>query len=171
MVMMGVDPSTVSTGWSIMRRGKKDTELLSYGCLNFVRSKTFVQRVGGFYEFFVNKIQAFGVTHIAIETPFLGKNPQTFGKLSYLRGILYLLAYKFGLEVSEYQPTVVKKSLTGRGNATKEQVAFVVHKLFPYLRVEITNRSEISRSERVIKNRMEDITDSMAIALCGLWDA
>lgn len=90
---------------------------------------------------------------MSLETPFLGKNAQNFLKLGYLRGILYLLANQHKLEIHEFAPRQVKSALTGFGGASKEQVARVILRLFP--KIEAPKR--------------DDVTDALAITLCGIW--
>jgi crossover junction endodeoxyribonuclease RuvC len=92
---------------------------------------------------------------LAIETPFLGKNTQTFLKLGYLRGVLYLLADTHKLVLHEYSPTQVKVSVTGYGGASKEQVSRLVSRLLPAMKAP----------------EKYDVTDALAIALCGVWEA
>lgn len=152
MTLLGIDPGFKVTGFGIMRKGQT-TALIDHGCLMLPSTKSLVERIGIFHRFFTEKITAHTVTHIALETPFLGKNSQTFLKLGYLRGCVYLLADTYQLTLHEYTPSQVKLALTGHGSAPKEQVARVIHTLFPTLQ----------------KTATLDATDAIAIALCGLW--
>ena len=83
----------------------------------------------------------------------MGKNVQSFLKLGYLRGILYLLANQHNLGLHEFSPREIKLAITGSGGAGKEQVARVLFMMFPHLQ----------------KPKKEDVTDAIAISLCGLW--
>lgn len=153
MIILGVDPGFTVTGFSVIcNMNNKDT-ILDCGYTSFSVSKPLEQRVELFYNFFLEKIRMYKVTHLAIETPFLGKNAQTFLKLGYLRGTLYLLASQHDLTMHEFSPKEVKRAVTGFGGAQKEQVAQVLHMLFPKL-------------DKQIKH---DVTDAIAISLCGLW--
>jgi crossover junction endodeoxyribonuclease RuvC len=87
----------------------------------------------------------------------LGKNAQTFLKLGFLRGILYLLADQHGLQLSEFAPREIKMATTGFGGASKDQVASMMLRLFPRL-------SEYGIIERA------DVTDALAICLCAVWN-
>jgi len=153
MVILGVDPGFKYAGFGVIKKEGGTTYLLDSGYLAMSASKPLYERVGIFHDFFAQKIVQYGVTELALETPFLGKNAQNFLKLGYLRGILYLLAHKHNLIMSEFAPTQVKQSLTGFGAASKEQVARVVLQLFP----------------RLPHPDKEDVTDALAITLCGLW--
>lgn len=127
--------------------------MLDHGFLKLPTSQTLAHRVGMFYDIFSAKITAYHVTAVALETSFLGKNAQTFLKLGYLRGIVYLLAHQHNLMIYEFAPREVKQTVTGYGAATKEQVAKVLSMLFPMLPSPLK----------------EDVTDAIAISLCGLW--
>jgi len=115
------------------------------------------ERVGIFYDCFVEKINKYSVNHVALETPFLGKNAQTFLRLGYLRGILYLLASQHKLQIHEFSPRNVKISVTGYGGATKDQVALMILSMFPKL-------NTLGKVEK------QDVTDAIAVSICGLWE-
>ena len=153
MVILGIDPGFRFAGFGILKKEGRQALLLDYGYLGMSPTENLITRVGMFHEFFEEKITSCGVTVIALETPFLGKNTQSFLKLGYLRGIVYLLAHKHSIELREFAPTEVKQSVTGYGSATKDQVARVILQLFPGMEVP----------------KKEDVTDALAVTLCGLW--
>lgn len=155
-VILGIDPGFSFTGFGIVRVHQSKTELLDCGYLRLSPQKHLSERVGIFHAFFSEKIERYQPTGIALETSFLGKNAQTFLKLGYLRGILYLLADTHKLAIQEFAPREVKNMLTGFGGASKEQVARMIFMLFPQLQL-------LKEAER------NDVTDAVAIALCGLW--
>jgi crossover junction endodeoxyribonuclease RuvC len=153
MVVLGIDPGFRFSGFGVLKKSERSAYLLDHGYLSLPASKSLVVRVGIFHDFFLEKITAWQVTDIALETPFLGKNAQNFLKLGYLRGILYLLADKHTILLHEFSPREVKQRITGFGGASKEQVARVILQLFP----------KISTPEK------EDVTDALAVTLCGFW--
>ncbi len=153
MVILGVDPGFRYAGFGIIKKEGRQALLLDYGYLAMSSSDNLVKRIGIFHQFFEEKIIAWGVTMIALETPFLGKNAQSFLKLGYLRGILYLLAHQHTTDLQEFAPTKVKQSVTGFGGATKDQIARVIMQLFPGMEMP----------------KKEDVTDALAVTLCGLW--
>lgn len=153
MRILGIDPGFSFTGYSVLKKEGPSTQLLDFGYLKLPQSKSLQERVCLFHDALDQKIKLFGITHLAIETPFLGKNAQNFLKLGYLRGILYFLAHKNNLILLEFAPTQIKQALTGYGGASKEQVAHILFKLFPTL----------------AKPDKYDATDALAISLCGLW--
>ena len=153
MVLLGIDPGFKHAGFGILALQDKRVMVIDCGCLNLPQAKSLQERIGIFHTFFTEKIITYNITHIALETPFLGKNTQSFLKLGYLRGIIYLLSNVHALELYEFAPRQVKQAVTGFGGASKEQVALVIGRLFPKLPVQ----SKL------------DITDALAITLCGVW--
>ena len=153
MVVLGIDPGFSVTGWAIMSKQGTRQTLLAYGFLPLSPKQTLQERIGVFYEFFSEKIKTYQITNLAIETPFLGKNAQTFLKLGYLRGVLYLMAHQSKLTLHEFSPREVKLAVTGFGGAQKDQVARMVFMLFPGLP----------------QPKTYDVTDAVAVGLCGLW--
>lgn len=153
MIILGIDPGFSTTGFGIMKKQGGHTMILDYGALSLSSSDSLSTRIGKFHDFFESKIGDFAIQAIALETPFLGKNAQNFLKLGYLRGILYLLAERHKLEIFEFAPREIKLSITGSGAAQKEQVARVLLRLMPGL----------SMPQKL------DITDALAVALCGIW--
>src|SRR6202048_3561476 len=93
-VILGIDPGLQITGYGILKKEQQQARLLDYGCLHYPSGESITERIGIFTNFFDEKITRFGVTQIVLETPFLGKNAQSFLKLGYLRGILHYLAYQ-----------------------------------------------------------------------------
>lgn len=155
MVILGVDPGTRFAGFGVLQKEKQKVFLLDYGCLTMSPTKSLSQRVEIFYDFFSEKVQKYGVTDLALETPFLGKSASNFLKLGYMRGVLYLISSKNNLILHEFAPREIKLSLTGFGGASKEQVASVVLRLLP----------------GILNVQKDDITDALAISLCGLWQS
>lgn len=153
MILLGIDPGFKTAGFAVIKKEQNKSYLLDYGFLSLKADDSLTKRIGIFYNFFNQKISQFKVTDIALETPFLGKNAQNFLKLGYLRGIVHLLSDTYSLKLHEFSPREIKLSVTGFGGADKEQVARVVGMLFPSLG----------------KIQKADVTDALAITVCGLW--
>jgi crossover junction endodeoxyribonuclease RuvC len=155
-VILGVDPGFSITGFAVLKTTGRQVLLLDCGYLKMSSTKSLSERTGQFYKVFQEKITIHGVTHVALETSFLGKNPQTFLKLGFLRGILYLLADQHKLIISEFAPREIKAAVTGSGGASKDQVAHMILRMFP----KITQLGAVEK---------QDVTDALAISVCGLW--
>ena len=156
-VFLGIDPGFHITGYAIIKRDTQGkTFLIDCDFLKMNPKDHLAVRVGEFYNLFSSKIKEKGVTNIVLETSFLGKNAQTFLKLGYLRGILYLLANQNNTDITEFAPREIKQTITGYGGASKEQVAIAIKNMFPIL-------------DKIIKTARNDVTDALGITLCGLW--
>lgn len=153
MIILGIDPGTIVTGYCILKKEGRTCFLLDCGFLQMSSKQHLSERVHIFHTFFTEKIKTHHITNLALETPFLGKNAQNFLKLGYLRGILYLLAHEYKMQLHEFSPREVKQSVTGFGGASKDQVERVVLQLFPKLDTP----------------KKQDVTDAIAVTLCGLW--
>lgn len=154
--ILGIDPGFTVTGYGVLKQQDGKTYLADCGYLKLSSKKHLSQRVCIFYDFFKEKVVEHCVNHVALETPFLGKNIQSFLKLGYLRGNLYLLAAQHELELHEFSPREVKQAVTGYGGASKDQVARMVYRLFP-------NIMKLGKFEK------QDVTDAIAVSLSGLW--
>lgn len=89
-------------------------------------------------------------TDFAIEAPFFGKNVQSMLKLGRAQGVAIAAAMRHGLEVTEYSPKKVKQSITGNGNADKEQVMKMLKTLLSFKE----------------SPKQYDATDALAVAMC-----
>jgi crossover junction endodeoxyribonuclease RuvC len=154
VVVLGVDPGLVVAGFGVVSCQGGRIMLLDCGIVKLSSSQPIPERLSYLREFFNSKIDAWGVTDLVLETPFMGKNAQNFLKLGYVRGVLYLAVHEKGLRVREFAPCEVKRAVTGFGAAEKEQVARVIMRLFP----------------GVVPEQF-DMTDAIALALCGIWRA
>lgn len=155
MIVLGIDPGLSVSGFGIIKKEGGSTQLLDYGALKLPASRSLPDRVTLFHDFFKEKIERWQVTDIAIETPFLGKNAQNFLKLGYLRGVIYVLGTQVHAAFHEFSPREVKAAVTGFGGAEKDQVCRVILRLFPTMQM----------PEKL------DVTDALAVTLCGLWKA
>jgi crossover junction endodeoxyribonuclease RuvC len=153
MIILGIDPGLSVTGYAIMKKELQKIEVLDYGAVTFSNKSSLEQRIGLFYTTFHEKIIQAQVTTIALETPFLGKNPHNYLKLGYLRGIVHLLADQHSISLEEFAPSTIKRAVTGSGAAQKEQVARVITRLFKGIKTPKTY----------------DVTDALAVTLCGIW--
>ena len=152
-IVLGIDPGLCITGYALVTQQGRTVNLVDAAMLKLPERKSISVRIGIFYDAIARILDERGVSDIALETPFLGKNAQSFLKLGYLRGVVYLLAHQRTLVVHEFSPSQVKAAVTGYGGASKEQVCRMVRVLF----------AGMSMPEKY------DITDAVAVALCGLW--
>ena len=150
MITIGIDPGTIITGFGIV---KYENNVLSYihsGVIKTPKTKEIPPRLEVIYSELDKLIKFYKPSQFAIETTFYSKNVQSVLKIGYVRGISLLLAQQYKLEISEYSPREIKKSVVGNGAASKEQVQFMIKKLMSF-------KKEISTL---------DESDALAIAIC-----
>lgn len=152
MIVLGVDPGTLVTGYGVIARRGSDVRLLACGTIQNGSGKSLPLRLKRVYADLRAVIAAYHPDEFAIESAFYGKNAQSALKLGHARGVSILAAVEEDIPTAEYSPREVKKAVVGNGNASKEQVQFMVRCLL-----------------RLSKTRMVlDTSDALAVALCHL---
>lgn len=129
MIILGVDPGTTITGYGIIKQSGSSFARISSGMIKLPSSKPIPQRLEIIYNELDRIIKLFKPDEFAIETAFYGKNVQSAMKIGYARGVSILAAVHNGLPISEYSPREIKKSVVGKGAASKEQVSFMIKTL------------------------------------------
>lgn len=149
-VILGIDPGTVILGYGLIRVSGKQLSLIAMGVLKLQKFPDHFERLGKIYERINSLIVEFTPDEVAIEAQFFGKNVQSMLKLGRAQGVALAPAFNRGIPVFEYAPRKIKQSITGNGNASKEQVAMMVRNLLKYTE----------------DNESFDATDGIAAALC-----
>ncbi len=147
---MGIDSGTLVAGYSIMEENGNMLNPLTYGVIKAGSKLSFPERLHKIYYGLSEVIEKYKPTEIAIEEIFYGKNIKAAIRIGEGRGVAILTAAEANIPVTEYAATVVKKSVTGTGGASKKQVQEMV-KI-------ILNLSEIPKPA--------DAADALAIAIC-----
>ena len=147
MNILGIDPGSRNLGYCILNWDGKNFSLLEAGLLK-IKATELQEQIIELVEGFDVILKSHHIDEVAIEDIFFAYNPKTVLKLAQFRGALSLKILQEVGYFYEYTPLQVKKAVTGNGKAAKEQVAFMVKKLY--------------RINKEIKPL--DITDAMAIA-------
>ena len=148
--ILGIDPGSQRTGWGIIRDKSGVLELVDCGIIRTKPADSFSVRLSQIYRELCAAIARCQPGACAVEQVFSGRNPATALKLGQARGAAIAACAAYGLEVFDYEPTLVKKAVTGGGRAEKEQVAFMVSRLL-----------------NLGKKRLAlDTTDALAVAIC-----
>jgi crossover junction endodeoxyribonuclease RuvC len=121
-IILGIDPGTVVMGFGIIEVNGQAIRLLEMGVLKLSARKDAYERLELIHRKVGELILSFRPTGFAIEAPFFGKNVQSMLKLGRAQGVAIAAAIQHGLPVTEYSPRKIKQSITGNGNADKEQV-------------------------------------------------
>jgi crossover junction endodeoxyribonuclease RuvC len=129
--ILGIDPGTQRCGYGLIayeRTGRK-IAYLECGVLEPNAELSMEQRLWHIFTALGEIIEEYRPTVVAVEGAFFGKNARSALKLGQARGIALLAAAERELTVFEYAPATVKRAVTGRGGATKEQVQSMVRHL------------------------------------------
>lgn len=151
-IILGIDPGSRTTGYAILT--KRDGKLAAMRCdtINMARMDDHSDRLQYIFDNISKIIASFNPTSCAVETPVYGVDPLAMLKLGRAQAAAMLAITNHGVSVTEYYPKQVKKSITGNGNASKEQVAFMLRKT-------VTLPDE---------DLSKDATDALAVAWCHL---
>ena len=109
-------------GYGLISVHKSNISLVEMGVLQLARKQDHAERLEMIFKKMESLIRVHQPMAVAIEAPFFGKNVQSMLKLGRAQGVAIAAAMVHGLRATEYAPRKVKQSITGRGNATKEQV-------------------------------------------------
>jgi crossover junction endodeoxyribonuclease RuvC len=127
-------------------------KIVAAGCdvIRIDERKPLTTRIRILYEEIVKVLEEYKPQEAAIETMFYGRNFQGIFSLGHARGVILLALAQLDIPISEYSPREVKKAVTGNGNASKEQIRYMVAQLLPLTK----------------SNLSSDSADALAIALC-----
>ena len=150
MIILGVDPGTLVTGYGIIEVEGSAVTVLEFDVIVNRGERSMPIRLKEIYSKLCEVIAKHHPDEFAIETAFYGKNAQSALKLGHARGVSMLAAVNNEIPTSEYSPREVKKAVVGNGAASKDQVKFMVKSL---LHIRETPR-------------FYDATDALAVALC-----
>lgn len=149
-IILGIDPGTAVMGYGLIKETGSKIELISLGVIKMEQLDDHMLKLQRIFEKTVALIDNYKPDCLAIEAPFYGKNIQVMLKLGRAQGVAMAAALSRNIEVNEYAPRKIKQSITGNGNATKEQVAAMMQRLLNF------------------KETPEflDATDGLAVAVC-----
>jgi crossover junction endodeoxyribonuclease RuvC len=152
MIVLGVDPGTLATGYGVLEGSGGTCRVLEYGAVMNKSNRAMALRLKEIYTRLTSVIEKFHPDELAIETAFYGKNAQSALKLGHARGVSILTAVMHEIPTTEYSPREVKKAVVGNGAASKEQVQAMVGRLLKLKSLP----------------RQFDVSDALAVALCHL---
>jgi crossover junction endodeoxyribonuclease RuvC len=154
-IILGIDPGTTVMGFGVLHVEGGKARLLEAGAIRFRTGDDHTLKLKAIFERTTEVIERHHPDELAIEAQFFGKNVQSMLKLGRAQGVAIAAALQRELTVVEYAPMRIKKSITGNGNATKEQVAAML--------LSILGLNELPSST--------DATDAVAVAVCHYFAA
>ena len=149
-IILGIDPGTVIMGYSILAISGKSMRMVEMNVVKLNGKKDVFERLGAINEVIQQLINTYKPDSVAIEAPFFGKNVQSMLKLGRAQGVAIAVAMSNGIPVAEYSPKKVKQSITGNGNANKEQIWKMLNSIMT-----------LSHSLKYY-----DASDALAVAVC-----
>jgi len=122
-IILGIDPGTNILGFGILSVDGKQLKLLEMGVLALNKVEGHELKLKKIFEHTLELIDLHHPDELAIEAPFFGKNVQSMLKLGRAQGVAMAAGLYRSIPIFEYSPRKIKQSITGNGNASKEQVA------------------------------------------------
>ena len=152
-IILGIDPGTTIMGYGLIHIKGKNMELLQMGVLHLAKLSSHELKLKRIFERTLAMIDEYKPDELAVEAPFFGKNVQSMLKLGRAQGVAMAAGLYRDIPIFEYSPKKIKKSITGNGNASKEQVAAMLKSLL------------------TIKEMPKhlDATDGLAAAVCHFF--
>lgn len=127
-VILGIDPGTAIMGYGIILVVGNKPSMIAMGVLELKKYDDHYLKLKRIFERVIQLIDTYHPDELAIESPFFGKNVQSMLKLGRAQGVAMAAALSRSIPIFEYAPLRIKQSITGRGNASKEQVALFLKK-------------------------------------------
>lgn len=163
MVILGIDPGTATTGFGAVRFSGTRCRALGFGSIDTDSGTPPAERLLAIHKRMHELLEAYQPDALAIERLFFNKNVSTALAVGQARGVAMLAAAEHSIPVHEYTPSAVKVAVTGGGNATKQQVGYMVKVVLALEAVP----------------RPDDVADALAVAIChghtgqtkARWDA
>ncbi|TVQ67381.1 MAG: crossover junction endodeoxyribonuclease RuvC [Balneolaceae bacterium] len=148
--ILGIDPGSRTTGFAVLCEQENRYRVIECDVIRLDKMEGHTERLQFIFDEVTRLIRTHSPDECAIETPVYGVDPLAMLKLGRAQAAAILAMSNEGLAVAEYYPKAVKKAITGNGNASKQQVAFMLGKMM------------ILDDEKM----PEDATDALAVAWC-----
>ena len=140
--ILGLDPGLGRMGWGAIDCEGTRLEHVAHGVIVTKPAETLGLRLLALHNEIARIILAYRPDAIAVEQAFVAKDPSAALKLGHARAVALLAAAQAGLDIAEYAPNHIKKSVVGVGHAGKEQVQAMVRRLLPACGVEAADAAD-----------------------------
>ncbi|ARN70222.1 crossovoner junction endodeoxyribonuclease RuvonC [Nonlabens tegetincola] len=154
-IILGIDPGTAIMGFGVIKVVGNKMSFVQMNELDMRKIKDPYIKLRKIFERTIELIDTFNPDEIALEAPFFGKNVQSMLKLGRAQGVAMAAGLSRDIPVVEYAPLRIKQAITGRGQASKEQVARMLQSLLGL--------------KELPKNL--DSTDGLAAAVCHFYNS
>jgi len=126
MLVLGVDPGSIKTGYGLIEKTRDQMRLVDAGAISSPATAPFYERIYEIFRSMTEIMNRYKPGEMAIEDVFFAKNVKSSLKLGHARGAALIAAVSCGIKVFEYSPLEIKKSVVGYGRAGKDQVQAMV---------------------------------------------
>lgn len=149
-IILGIDPGTNIMGYGLIHQSGNKIRLITMGILKLSGYDNHALKLKKIFERTLGIIEEYNPDEMALEAPFFGKNVQSMLKLGRAQGVAMAAGLYKDVPIFEYSPKKIKQSITGNGNASKEQVAAMLRNIVEF----------VEPPESL------DATDGLAAAVC-----
>lgn len=129
-IILGVDPGLEDTGWAVIEDNGSSFILKDFGLIKTPNSDKLSRRLKHIYEELFRIINNYKIKEAAIEEIFFINKIKTQTLMTQARGVILLAFENAGIKYYEYNPRIVKKTVTGNGNASKKQIENMIKLMF-----------------------------------------
>ena len=130
MLVLGVDPSTVATGWGLVDGDSRAARAVEWDVIRPSTRLALPERLATIYEAISDLLGRRPAPDVCVlESPFVSKNAKTALALGQVRGVVVLAAVRRGIPLAEYSPAEIKRATVGYGAAGKEQIAAMIARI------------------------------------------
>lgn len=155
MRVLGIDPGTATTGYSVVEETEEGLRALAYGVVTTPPDLPLPQRLQTIYRELRRLVREWQPDAAAVEELYFNVNVRTAMSVGQARGVALLALADEGLTIAEYSPGEVKQALTGYGGAEKRQMQEMVRMLLGLPAIP----------------HPDDAADALAVAVCHLHSA
>lgn len=148
--ILGIDPGFDRMGVAVLEKQGSKEMLLYSACIETSKKDSFEKRLGSVGKELENILRKFAPHELAMEKLFFAKNQTTAINVAEVRGVALYLSHLAGVDIYEYSPPQIKVAVAGHGNASKQDIAYMVPKIL-----------KIPLSQKLL----DDELDAIAIAL------
>jgi len=155
-IIMGIDPGTNVMGYGVLGVNGKQLSVIVMGVIQLSKFESHYKRLARIFERVTGLVEQYLPDEVAIEAPFFGKNVQSMLKLGRAQGVAMAAVLERDIPITEYAPLTIKQSVTGNGQASKDQVANMLR--------------HILKIPQDHMPRLLDATDALAVALTHYYE-
>lgn len=160
MIILGVDPGSVITGYAVINKQKNSEpklKVVDFGCIITEKFATTGERLNKIHREIIKLIEKHKPNMVSIETLFFFKNLKTVMPVSQTKGVILLAAAQKKIPVCEFTPLQMKMAIAGYGRAEKKQVQEMIKKTV------CLDNFDLKKNYR----KKDDAFDALGVAICA----